>query len=544
MAAVGARLDAGREEHLGRRVGEDNRGHVAAIGDEARHPAEGALAEQQCRAHRRQRGHLRGARGDFLAADRLTDLLARKPDRVYAEDDVEPGGDRRDARLVVPGDPGALRGQCRQPVQRARVEIIPAERRRHACGDGPLAGGGRAVDVDHRHRFGQGREAFEVIGEGLGDAARIVDAHRNTDRSERETHRDAVIVVGVDGRRTQAARCGRLDAQPVGALLDPGAELDDFGRHRAQAVGLLDAPAADVAQDRRPLGKERQRHQRHRRVGDVVAVEIDAAQPPFCRRRCLDPVRPQRDARAHRHQCIGETDVALDRIAADALDANRPAARRSQGPQCEEVRGGGGVALDMDEARRAVGRRRNDETRLAVGRGNNAEARHRGQGDVDVRPGNQLADHLHRGAAGLRQRHQQAAQELAGDVATNADEPPGSFRGKTSRRSDRQRRIALVAEIADVGTGLAQRVDEIADRPLVHARRSAQDVVAAGKGQRRGQRTEGRPGIAEEEIGLAHREDTADAMHAQRGRLARRGRFLFDAHAERLQRVEHARGVV
>jgi hypothetical protein len=39
----------------------------------------------------------------------------------------------------------------------------------------------------------------EELGEGLGDALRVVDRHRHAaERDEREAHRHAVVVVGVD----------------------------------------------------------------------------------------------------------------------------------------------------------------------------------------------------------------------------------------------------------------------------------------------------------------------------------------------------------
>src|SRR5690606_19606519 len=42
--------------------------------------------------------------------------------------------------------------QARQPVERAGVEIVPAEGGGHALGDGSLAGGGRPVDGDDRRQ--------------------------------------------------------------------------------------------------------------------------------------------------------------------------------------------------------------------------------------------------------------------------------------------------------------------------------------------------------------------------------------------------------
>jgi hypothetical protein len=46
-------------------------------------------------------------------------------------------------------------------------------------------------------------------------------------------------------------------------------------------------------------------------------------------------------------------------------------------------------------------------------------------------------------------------------------------------RADAQRRIAFVAEVVDAAAELAQRVDQVADGPFVHARHAAQFEVAA-----------------------------------------------------------------
>src|SRR5690606_38991747 len=76
-----------------------------------------------------------------------------------------------------------------------------------------------------------------------------------------------------------------------------------------------------------------------------------------------------------------------------------------------------------------------------------------------------------------------------------------------------QRRVALVGGAGDVGAELAQRVDEVADRALVHARHARQAVLAARQRERRGERPEGGAGVAEEEIAGLDREGAADAAY-------------------------------
>ena len=66
---------------------------------------------------------------------------------------------------------------------------------------------------------------------------------------------------------------------------------------------------------------------------------------------------------------------------------------------------------------------------------------------------------------------------------------------------------------------LAQRVDQVADRPLVHARNAGQPVVAAAQREHRGQRPERGAGVAEEEVRALHRKRAARAR-ARAGRAA------------------------
>ena len=66
---------------------------------------------------------------------------------------------------------------------------------------------------------------------------------------------------------------------------------------------------------------------------------------------------------------------------------------------------------------------------------------------------------------------------------------------------DVQRRKTVVAEIVDLAAELAQRVDQVADRALVHARHAREFKLAAEQGQRRGERAHRRSGIAQKQLG-------------------------------------------
>ena len=123
---------------------------------------------------------------------------------------------------------------------------------------------------------------------------------------------------------------------------------------------------------------------------------------------------------AHFRQRLGKPHIPLDRIAPDALDAQRAATDRAERQKIGSRRG---IALDINRSRRNVTTaRRYRETLPALALHLHAEARHDRQRDFDIGPGNQLADDVDRNRlAGERQRHQQAGQELAGDIAAHLD---------------------------------------------------------------------------------------------------------------------------
>ncbi len=65
---------------------------------------------------------------------------------------------------------------------------------------------------------------------------------------------------------------------------------------------------------------------------------------------------------------------------------------------------------------------------------------------------------------------------------------------------DCDRREALVAQVVDARAHSAQAVDQVADRPLVHARHAGEPVLAARHRQRRGEGTKRGTRIAEKQI--------------------------------------------
>src|SRR5260221_4795226 len=74
---------------------------------------------------------------------------------------------------------------------------------------------------------------------------------------------------------------------------------------------------------------------------------------------------------------------------------------------------------------------------------------------------------------------------------------------------DRERWEPLLAGVVHASADAAQRVDEIRDRTLVHARHARQRVLAAAERQGSGERPKGGAGVTEKELGFAYRERSA-----------------------------------
>src|SRR5690606_23732890 len=142
---------AGGQEHLERRVREDDRAHVTAVRHQPRRLPECALAVREGGADRGDGGNGRsrcprrpGAQfvGGVMAVDQHAQLA------ICGLDEVDPGiGGAADQRLrVCQVDTGPARGHPDGPVQRARIEVVPAQSPRHEAADRALAGAGRTID--------------------------------------------------------------------------------------------------------------------------------------------------------------------------------------------------------------------------------------------------------------------------------------------------------------------------------------------------------------------------------------------------------------
>ncbi len=65
-----------------------------------------------------------------------------------------------------------------------------------------------------------------------------------------------------------------------------------------------------------------------------------------------------------------------------------------------------------------------------------------------------------------------------------------------------QRRKALLPQVIDAAAKLAQRIDQVANRTLMHARHTAQLKIAPHYREGRGERAYRRAGVAHEQIGF------------------------------------------
>src|SRR5207245_7931670 len=106
--------------------------------------------------------------------------------------------------------------------------------------------------------------------------------------------------------------------------------------------------------------------------------------------RALDPAVVHAHLGTHGFEHLGEAHVALYALAPEAFDPHRAAAQRAGG---EKVRGRGGVALDIDRARRRIARARNTKARPALALHPDTEAAHDVERDLHVRFRYQLAPH-------------------------------------------------------------------------------------------------------------------------------------------------------
>ena len=104
---------------------------------------------------------------------------------------------------------------------------------------------------------------------------------------------------------------------------------------------------------------------------------------------------------------------------------------------------------------------------------------------------------------------------------------------------NRQRRKSVIARIIDPGAQSLQRIDQITDRPLMHARDAIDAVFTTAKCQGSGQRAYRSAGIAQEQFGFFHRKGAVDPINFY-GVLSSR----LMLYAQRSQCRKHVTGVI
>mmetsp|Transcript_6852 Transcript_6852/g.21243 ORF Transcript_6852/g.21243 Transcript_6852/m.21243 type:complete len:292 (-) Transcript_6852:328-1203(-) len=242
---------------------------------------------------------------------------------------------------------------------------------------------------------GDAAELVEVGWEGLGGALGIENGHGHAGAGgEGEGHGDAVVVVGFDADVGVRLVLGGRGDDAVGvALEDVGAEFGGFGDDGLHALRFFDAPGADVADGRRTFRYQRNGREGHGGVGDVEAVDVDAAQWSVGRYRYVGRLHVYR--RTHLCEDLGEADVALSRLGPAADHRHGPAGHRRRR---EKVRRRARVAFDEVTASQtllrivALTRRHREGLQRVVVRHLDAEAAHQVDREEDVRCGNEFVD--------------------------------------------------------------------------------------------------------------------------------------------------------
>ena len=333
LAALCPLVGAGRQEHLEARLRENHRAHVTSVCHQAGQASKTVLQCQQGGAHLGQCRDPGCVHAGLFGADGLCHILAVHVDHVTGKYDVERARQRGQGRFIqgVECQAGPPSGQGGNAVQRARVQKVVAQAARQRRRQRAFARGGGSVDANHRHGASGGlcqrKQGLKVVRESFGHALGVFDAHRQAGRVEgrqREAHRDAVVVVGVDAGRAPVGRAGgRCHAQEIGAFFHAGTQFAQLGGHGRNAVGFLDPPTRDVSQCGGALRVQRHHCQRHGGIGDVVAVQVNRLQGPALARFAAPDVQPVGaavDLRTHQACRLNEADIALDRVLAQALN--------------------------------------------------------------------------------------------------------------------------------------------------------------------------------------------------------------------------------
>ncbi len=319
-----------------------------------------------------------------------------------------------------------------------------------------------------------------------------------------------MIVIGIDLCVLELRR--RDHGNEVTPLLHFYAQLAQLGRHGMQAIGLFHPPVIDIANGGWPLGKQRRNRDGHGRIGNMVHIHIDAVQRRLLR---FDKVITPGDARAHLLQYVGEMDVALNAVLADAGDPHLAL----DGACREEVGSAGSIPFNQKITGADISLIALDvEQLVVVVLDDHPKLLHDVQGDIDIGLGDQLPLDVNASVASRHgSSHQEGGQELAGngtiDMDIAAPQPLGIHN---------QRRKTIFFQVLDMSARLTQGINQMADRALFHARLATQGVLTGAQTQRGTERAHGSAGIAKEQIDrLFDGKTAAKALHSALGLVGR-----------------------
>ncbi|CSA08134.1 Uncharacterised protein [Vibrio cholerae] len=85
-----------------------------------------------------------------------------------------------------------------------------------------------------------------------------------------------MIVIGIDCRMDELS--WRRNHNEIFPLFDCRAHFTQFGGHCCQAIRLFYTPVVNVTNGRGTFGKKCRRRNRHRRIWDMVKIEIHRIQ--------------------------------------------------------------------------------------------------------------------------------------------------------------------------------------------------------------------------------------------------------------------------
>ena len=316
--------------------------------------------------------------------------------------------------------------------------------------------------------------------------ARFIHDHdtRRFQAGDREAHGDAVIVVGLDGR---TARAATLDPQCVRIAARFDADAVEFGGDHRQAVAFLLPQVGYVVHERLAPGKGGDHGKRRHDIRHVPHVDVDRRQA------CAADGNPGGgfcDPAAHLRKDIQQPDVALPRVRRDPLDRDRRTRDGRGGPEIARL---GAVGLDGVDTRPVALAAGDMEPLIAPAFARNTEPGEAVECDVDVRPGDRaLGDGDFDPLASTGRDEQECRKKLAADRAVQT-----GVAAVYSAPDDFHRRAAVAGGRTGRHSQLRQTVQEMLDRPGLHARASGQDGLAPGESRHGREQPHGGARVAE-----------------------------------------------